>query len=796
MQEPGHSKYALQLIPQVFSQKDKGKMLIRRIVRNWFPFVLAFLVSILICGILWLLVGQFKPTTIPWQNKLTDTATLHVLYPDRLPSSSLDELGTPLIIYITESDERLASIAYTVSLADSDRLLVKNSQGQLTGKTFVIIPNDPDHAFVSLYIQQAPQSGSLPSNVDFILRVTASIPLKIATVVMHPGASNPIEPLIRSLADFAATPEVFAGIGGILIGLVAAKISLDVEQERRNRERVEQEERNRRERIELIQSARQLVESNIVAGLERVADLRRRANRENWEESLRSEISNTILMLQGDPESLDILLVRAGEAFSKKQAQKAKQLLENISEVYSDPLATKLCLIEGVLFTQGRIDSNQLAQAFEVALQLWNEHNASVQDLIVPVIVSAYTNLQDGPLTEKLTETNDFISLVNQPRVQEFADQDKKYQRRYVREFKIEFIPPQDDSEFSHWRKIVHLNENPFGGGAPLSDPLLLKTWNHPTVWNQVLSAQSYAYYTVDPRDRDALLFYLRQNFSKFHYTELSQSIFPIYLALPFANTSTVTPIIQHLENIARACAEAWIEVLTGYTSVLFKLSPSDQVALSELLYWQYTNQNNLVSRFRQEGMEDGPRLRALVRGLGQQDRSTILDFEPSSWQFEKWFGLRPPGLEKTFLIVNAQGLSDEAKPFEERLSALASLLGQHKMYLKLFTSSSSNPHIKTFPIDWKQRDLVEMLQNRIAAASEPVFVGRHFSDFFDPYEKPADVEAIMAHCAHGSLNRMLDLGNLILQARVKRGGITNEFDFYLTREDLLNALKEFKRLK
>jgi len=258
-------------------------------------------------------------------------------------------------------------------------------------------------------------------------------------------------------------------------------------------------------------------------------------------------------------------------------------------------------------------------------------------------------------------------------------------------------------------------------------------------------------------------------------------------------------PIEVYYEQVVRALSETWCELLAQNVDAYLELDSPQRVIVAELLLWSSKDENYLASRLKQAGLPDDPSGRMLLRRLHESIASAPHSIHLSHVQLEGWLRARPNGLSRTFLIVIPSGLNNytKAKPLQKQLAAAADIFCEYGIYLKLFTTEPLGVPLTTIPIEWQTTDLVKVLDSRIAAAAtEQDFVARRFSDRFDSNEKPVDVETFMADYAHGSLNRMLDLGNLILQARVNRGGITNEFDFYLTRRDLCVALNEYRRMQ
>ena len=576
------------------------------------------------------------------------------------------------------------------------------------------------------------------------------------------------------------------------------------EKELREQQLERERERQYEERRRRLPPIREMMPNNPAYALKQFLSLEREAKSKKWDQSLLDAVEGFRAEFVESKQVQQQILRQAGKALTLEAGKNLSEILSTFREFFFTPsLDDAFTVLQRAVNQESLKEPNFQDVAHDAGLKVWGHFREDAGDLVRPLLLGVYeetTESKAKSLFENLNR-NENKSLLRDGHIRQALEkkgcESQFWAYNYSWQDFIADGQADEDDALKTWFCFAHLQQNPFGCPEVGSDPLLLKTWpSHLEYWRLIKANRPLVCLGSDARDALALATHLLQQIRATDKDEqLHRTVFSSRLSLPFSDLDASATLSAYYEKVAIALSESWCELLAQNIDAYLDLDPDKQHIVAELLYWSSKSEEYLESRLRQAGMPDGAGGRMLLRRLHEKCGTGQVPGSPSEIQLHAWFNTRPKGLDKTFLITHAASpnLAIEARPFEKRIAMLADSLWKNNIVLKLFTTTNPGAAF-TLPVQWSIDKLKEILDARINSASEPSFVGQRFSDFFDPNEKSVNVEKIMARCARGSLNRMLDLGNLILQARVNRGGITNEFDFYLTQQDLCAALKEFQR--
>ncbi|MBI4671952.1 MAG: toll/interleukin-1 receptor domain-containing protein [Chloroflexi bacterium] len=560
---------------------------------------------------------------------------------------------------------------------------------------------------------------------------------------------------------------------------------------------------NPNEKRRHIQTIRKLIKTDSALGIRHFLELEERATKEGWSSSLRDELASVRAEFRNQGRIQQQVLVEAGNALTHLEQTHYRQILADFTEffvpatsTFQSPLRQAFSILLQALEPGIAADETFLQRAHQAALEIWSKYDDDAREFLRPLLIGVYKSAKHPEmLLEQLGSKAP--RLMRDELLQRAIKERSVASPLWVRNHRWREVVHDSDIDeedpVGKWLELAHLTRNPFGHSEFGSDPLLLRAWVDPRNWNSLKMNRPMVVVASDARDARAVATRLLQQIRAQNLDQqLHRSTFPVRLSIPLAECAPNASDSAYLEQIARALSESWCELLAGDVDAYLELDRENQVAVAELLFWS-SEKGKLASQLQQAGLPDSASSRMLLRRLQESIGSSRRLTKPTETHLHAWFGVRPKDTTRTFLLVNCESATTavEAHPYELRLESLANRLWRNGIILKLFTTAHSTLPLETLPLEWDKTTLVTAIKNRIQAASEPG-VEQCFADFFDPHEKSLNVEAILARCAKGALNRLLDIGNAVIQARVARGGITDENDFYLNRSDLLTALRRF----
>ncbi|MGB4977058.1 MAG: hypothetical protein WBR35_09995 [Anaerolineae bacterium] len=625
---------------------------------------------------------------------------------------------------------------------DKDRLLFKNEEGHIVPGQLALTPSDPQARIGTLFLEPRPiRNDSLGVTIISIAIVDSSQQSRFV---------GTIETDIENSQAFwwrRFGSKLVEGLS-IPVGLMLALIGWVLESNHRSGE---QREKERNERLNTIQ---RLIEDDPIRG---VIEFSRFLSDSRYGGSLTEERKETYKRQVITTESNKRLIQRMNQHLS-----------EGFSLESNDPFmdALKACEpAEESLLGDFRIVLTKDAEPTEVlgkARSIWKRHPNDAYEIVVQSLVRVgrkeLETIGDWTSSERELFRDKRLKDINIESPAVYPDL-ILWVWQQGRELPL---PPKE----CDWLKSHALLFHPFKLGIWSSEHLLKISWSSPLEWATILGNEPTVVCAADPDDRTAasvmasdILLGQRKSFVVF------------WRPIQLGNDPE-----RILRDIQRAIGEEWLRLLAKYPGSLLQILDYEQVAVTEALVWITGSFQQLEARLRQNGLEHTDDSNALLRRLQKLSRPIVHGWTPGYERLLTWLLVRPASLENTFLVVDtANSMQAEA------LVPMMDILYDRYVVLKLFCNSSTirlKHHGARVDLAWDNKALKSSLRDRISRASDQAFdeFGGLFGD-----RSLSDVDDILVEQAHGSLGRLLHLGNSVIDARVDRSNDPTEG---LTRED------------
>jgi hypothetical protein len=262
---------------------------------------------------------------------------------------------------------------------------------------------------------------------------------------------------------------------------------------------------------------------------------------------------------------------------------------------------------------------------------------------------------------------------------------------------------------------------------------------------------------------------------------------FNIALPLPLAEVRSGARLREYVRAIAWKRGEMWIRLLGRNPGALLDLPEPEQSALAGLLVWVAGSQNSLRLRLRWNGLAEDAESRMLLRRIQAAGADAPRLEELPRGTFMSWVGLRPPGIDQTYLIANCLKADELCREQASGLLELADDLQQLAIYPKLFLPSRIDKlaaPIERIALTWDQNRLKRILNTRIERASNDNI--KTFGQLFG--EEPlVGGDLALIERANGSLSCLLALCDAVARQHQE----LHPDDPYLDETDLNRVLKK-----
>lgn len=452
----------------------------------------------------------------------------------------------------------------------------------------------------------------------------------------------------------------------------------------------------------------------------------------------------------------------------------AQELLNLIALFHDEPLGTQLAILRPVIANLALPDPLDGLQVVTAAIRLWDSFNQSVRALVVTVF--AWVQLQSDPLPKRQVEE----AFQRKPKLRRIAADTAFLQWPGVKQYETPIYQwpakhggvQEDRSDVIDFLQDTGLATNPFWFDQAQSDALSLMNYTIPQQGEEIIRRRPMILVSREPQDR-ALLRWLMSN-HKIKSTKDEQAVQPKYFRIECDLTDEYgqasQPVIMHLDLIAHGAAQTWLEFLPSNAGAWFDLLPRQQFLLVDLLAWHAQSIQRPIELLRHNDLAEDGEAQALQEDMVVRLNKVTVVRQPREAELLRWLEVRPPGLNYTSALLECPFTSSqEIETALNRSVAVSNRLLEADVILKIFASESPaavlGEDLDTLPIVWSERNLAQMLDDRIRLTAERGY--RTFADLFFPDERAGEVTSTLTRSANGSLGRLQRLGQKIVQAHV-----------------------------
>lgn len=656
--------------------------------------------------------------------------------------------------------------------SENDRLLFKDESGRIVPGQLTLVPSDPQARIGTLFVEPRPMKSDTLGRTIISITVIDSSQQDRYVGAIEVDIEKPWafwrRILLRKLLEELSIPA----------GLILALVGWVIESNHRLKEQQE------KEIAEAFNDVRKAIEEDPIHGLKELDlflsdtrygileehkrnDYKRKTVTPQFKERLVRRVNQ--YLLEGSSFEVDDPLLHA---------------LPNCQPMQSVVLTDLATVIEATVIEATVIDGEAKPGAvLREARRIWKQYNSDAREIVVQALVRVGE--------KELSQIDDWESK-----------ELELFQDKRLRNINIKTPPvsphltlwiwqrqqPPLDRGLSKWLEHQELRFNPFDLGAwtPRSlpkerqtpRPLLKSSWTLSKDWGTIIDSKPTIVCTASSSDTTAAshdrtaasvmasdsLLEQRKSFVVF-WRPSSERL--------GADDETI------LRAVLRAIGDEWLRLLARHPQTFVQIADYEQVALTELLIWITGSFRQLEARLRQNDLEHTSDASDLLQRLQELSRPIIHGWTPAYERLITWLLVRPAFVAGTFLVVDTNYRQ------ADDLAPMLDTLYDRDVMLKLFCDARTvNPNRYGTRVDlsWDDDALKKALSARIREAS---------SQRFDQFEwlfadRSRDVDDRLVQQAQGSLGRLLQLGNAILDARLRRLSDPAEG---LTHEDVEAAL-------
>ena len=640
--------------------------------------------------------------------------------------------------------------------SENDRLLFKDESGRIIPGQLALVPSDPQARIGTLFLEPRPTKSDTLGRTIISITIIDSSQQDRYVGAIEVDIEKPWafwwRVLLRKLLEELSIP----------FGLILALVGWVIESNHRLNEQRE------KETTEAFNDVRMAIEEDPIQGLKEL-DL---------------FLSDTRYGILEERKRIDYKRKTVTPQFKERLVRRVNQyLLEGSSFEVDNPLLHVLsdCQpVQSVVLTDLKTVIDRKAQPSEVlreARRIWEQHNPDARE----IVIQAFERIGG----EELARVDDWKSK-----------EIELFQDKRLRHINIKTPPVFPDLELWIWQRqqphdrglfkwLEHqeLRFNPFDLGVwtprllpheqQTPRPLLKSSWTFSKDWDTIIGAEPTIVCTAfssdatdgsDDRTAASVMasdFLLEQRKSFVVFWQPSSERLG-------ADDETI------LRAVLRAIAVEWLRLLARHPQTFVQIADYEQVALTELLIWITGSFRQLEAWLRQDGLEHSSDVSDLLQRLQELSRPILHGWTPAYERLIMWLLVRPAFVGSTFLVVDTKNYRQA-----DDLALMIDILYDRGVMLKLFCDAKAvnSSHYGTrVDLSWDDDALKKTLSARIREAS---------SQRFDRFEwlfadRSRDVDDRLVQHAQGSLGRLLQLGNAILDARLKRssdptGGLTYE---------------------
>lgn len=341
---------------------------------------------------------------------------------------------------------------------------------------------------------------------------------------------------------------------------------------------------------------------------------------------------------------------------------------------------------------------------------------------------------------------------------------------------------PFELPELTNWRRMVDLPYNPFGAEQAEQEPNLARYYIYPEIFERYArGARPAILFGPSGSGKTGAALLLVHDCITPTFSPREESAFPIYCRLEQAQIAEY-PTANQL--IATAIATGFARFLVLNLYLFVDGSRTQKAAITTCLLHAFGSVEGAINYLYRVGLPDDE--------LGQQFVAELHTFGPlyqpdtmggADWA-QTFVNVRPTTYQHTYLIID---MTEEPNP-TAKLEAVASkiqallnwaiVLSNEQIYLKLFLPDQLQDYLEVNEIPaetmrWTDRDLANMLKSRLTMAGVD-----DFNQLFDAQSQSLELEKQLIQAAAGSPQRLIRLGNYLLQIHLARSPNTADLNY------------------
>lgn len=345
---------------------------------------------------------------------------------------------------------------------------------------------------------------------------------------------------------------------------------------------------------------------------------------------------------------------------------------------------------------------------------------------------------------------------------------------------------PAENPAIEEWLRISDLKLNPFGPDSSELDPYLEQHYVYPAIFEARLrGARSAVVFGASGSGKTAAALLLTRDCTMPTLNPRERNAFPFYLSVSDEAISTKREnTVTHL--LAEMITEAFIPFLVVNTYIFLTGTPEEQLAIATTLLYGAGSVENLINQLYLTGLPEEGAGRRFLAELQSRIASTVNSHYTEGRWLDIFAKVHPRNYRNSYLILDVTkqvNASVDPATLSRHIQPLINLitpLGSKGIYLKLFLPEELESYLVVpaaikGSLLWSSEDLVNLLTSRINYASSRI---RDFRQFFDRESKLPDPIERLVSASQGSPQRLIRLGNRLLQEHVSQRPIAAELNY------------------
>jgi hypothetical protein len=734
---------------------------------------------------------------------MNGTLMLEAQVPQTLLYRTPQEVGQPLIISLDDAPGTGVTGVFTVTFTHDSRVQLQRQDKQPLSSPIVLSATTPVRLETQVLIRPSP----------LIEAVSLTSPLTIEVTAENGRArgSLPIQLTLESSGEMRRRllRDTFVADLALPLGTVVALLGWYLEERRRHQEAARE---RYKEKLQAwytnLQQTNAQIDQGDVNSIQSLLALRREAQQLGSQENespgeVHQKWEAARQKLLDSRRSQEMLLQKFGRFSTAYEVELIVQWHGELKELWAahpqdQGLATQpssspkhelqdLLTICQVFLRRTALGQQETKAIVDAIFALWDRFNDDARDLLVEVIRQLRTAEHFERLLKRALEDQECgrerRRIVRDQRLATVLPDSILALRHMVYQWRpLQSVDTKHESaEIAAWLSALEITTETLAKRdlfSPQPDDwyefsddstttpmhphsLLLLSRATPNNFERLLHSSPTIITSPEWEDRLAAIYLMRYQL----LFEQTPAPFILKLSFPFSQWQPSFPRASMLRMLASAVAEGWLGLKKYLPGVFLELTQEQRQAVTELLLWHTGSPTALYRHLEQVGLAPH-RL-----DMGEKDAERRLFFrklsdvlELQAWplasesKLQQWITQRPPDLVGTFFLMDYPTDKVDRRGEQQVLAlcALAETLANQQVYLKLFLPAQRldlSRHIARIRLRWQVKDLVAMLNQRLAIASSGQLTDFHTLFYPSPAE---DVTQKVAVLADGSLVRML----------------------------------------